>query len=211
MDAPKTSLLACAAAAVLMLGCNTSEPKPQPEELAPALRAFVLDEVPSDVENRTFIDFGGKAHVVGYKLEPSGIVRPGETVKMTLYWRSVAPLTKGWGLFTHLTGPSGKRLENFDNVGPPREQAAGGQALPPSKWQPGKVYVDEQQLMLPRNLTDSVVTITVGIWKGNARLDVLSGRADNVRRAIVAHVKTGVIPPKPVAKKPVTKKNVPTR
>ncbi len=77
---------------------------------------------------------------------------------------------------------------------------AGEQALAPSSWQPGKVYVDEQEFEMPRGISDSEVTIVVGVWKGNARLSVISGSADRENRAIIAHVKTGVRPAKPVAK-----------
>ncbi|MEZ4227225.1 MAG: hypothetical protein R3B13_40170 [Polyangiaceae bacterium] len=196
----------CAALTLLATACTNTEPSAPPPELQPSLRAYVLDEVPSDVDNRTFVDFGGKVHLIGYKIEPSGIVRPGQSVKMTLYWRSVAPLTKGWRLFTHLTSPGGSRLENFDKFGPLREpNALGDQSLPPDQWQLGKVYVDEQNLTLPGNITDPVVTLTVGIWRGNARLDILSGRSDGTRRAIIANIPTGVVPPKPVAKKEPSK------
>jgi hypothetical protein len=192
------------AVAVLALfvatGCN-EKPKQAPAPLSAALADHVLDDVPSDLENRTFIDFGGKVHVVGVRIEPKGIVRPGEKVKLRLYWRSVEPLTPGWSLFTHLVNARGQRLENVDNVGPLRERgAAGEQALAPSSWQPGKVYVDEQEFEMPRGISDSVVTIVVGVWKGNARLSVISGSADRENRAIIAHIKTGVRPPKPVAK-----------
>lgn len=193
-------LLGCAAVLVSGLGCNSTEQAPKAQELEPSLHAYVLDAVPSDVDNRTFVDFGGKVHLVGYKVEPQGIVRPGESFKTTLYWRSVSPLSPGWGLFTHLTSPRG-RVDNPDNVGPLRDNASGEQALPPSRWQPGKVYVDEQSLTMPRNIVDPVVTVTVGVWKGNARLDILSGRADADQRAIVAHIRTGLVAPKPVAKK----------
>jgi hypothetical protein len=200
MHALNRKLLGCAVALGFGIGCNSTEQAAAVQELEPALRAYVLDEVPSDVDNRTFVDFGGKVHLVGYKVEPASIVRPGDTFKLTLYWRSVAPLSQGWGLFTHLTSPRG-RLDNPDNIGPLRDNASGEQALPPSRWQPGKVYVDEQSLTMPRNISDPVVTVTVGIWKGTARLDIRSGRADSDQRAVIAHIRTGLVAPKPVAKK----------
>ena len=181
------------------VGC-ADKPQKAPEPVPAALATHVLDDIPSDLTDRTFIDFGGKVHIVGAKLTPAGIVRPGEKMRLVLYWRSVEPLTPGWSLFTHVVNARGQRLENVDNVGPLRERGASGtQALPPSAWQPGKVYVDEQEFGMPRGVSDPEVTVVVGVWKGNARLSVISGPSDRENRAIIAHVKTGVRPAKPVA------------
>jgi hypothetical protein len=38
------------------------------------------------------------------------------------------------------------------------------------------------------------VSIVVGVWKGQTRLDVISGSADRERRAIITNVRTGVVP-----------------
>lgn len=178
-------------------GCgDASKPATPPVDLA--LAQYVLDEMPSDVKHRTFVDFEGKVHLLGYDLSPDGPVGPGNKLKLKLYWRSAAPLSAGWSLFTHLVAPSGMRAVNADNAGPLRARSGDGpQALPPSSWQPGKIYVDEQEIEIPRDVKVPELSITVGVWKGKARLDVISGSADAERRAIVAHVKTGWVEPPP--------------
>jgi hypothetical protein len=179
--------------AALAVACSNPSGQEQQQDapVPAALRTFVLDDVPSDVPNRTFVDFGGKVHLVGWDVQPEGVVAPGSKLTLTMYWRSAARLDSGWALFTHLTGNGGKRIGNVDDVGPLR----GANGLSPSSWQPGKVYVDSQTFEIPRGIRDSEITIVVGVWKGNARLDVLSGRVDRERRAIVAHVKTGLARP----------------
>lgn len=182
---------------VAVSACSSKESEP-PAPVPPELMTQVLDEVPSDVPNRTFIDFGGKVHLVGWNVEPKGVVGPGQSLKLTMYWRSVAPLSPGWSLFTHMINGAGARVENVDNVGPLRARMGDGpQALPPSAWVPGKVYVDEQEITMPRDVKDAELTLVVGIWKGSARLPVISGPADREQRAIIAHVKTGVVPAPP--------------
>jgi hypothetical protein len=73
--------------------------------------------------------------------------------------------------------------------------------LPPSSWQPGKIYVDVQDIEMPRDITTPEVSIVVGVWKGQSRLDPISGGSDRERRAIVTTVSTGV-KPAPRTKRP---------
>jgi hypothetical protein len=183
----------------------------------PALEAKVLDSVPSDIENRTFVDFEGKVHLIGYAIAPKDeIVSPGSKLKLTLYWRSVAPLGSEWALFTHLIDGAGNKFGNTDNEGPLRRLKMGSegrevQALPPSAWIPGKIYVDEQEFEIPRDVNVPELTIATGIWREqllrmqtgdggvdlqNAmRLAIISGPSDGKQRAIVTHVKTGIVRP----------------
>jgi hypothetical protein len=185
---------------VLLFGGCAVERETTAEEPLPAeLDNHVLDAVPADIQNRAFFDFEGKVHIVGTAIEPQGVVLPGKSVNLTIYWMPVSRLDPGWKLFTHLTDASGRRLgrDNYDNIGPLRQPSGDDQALPPSKWKPGKVYVDTQELVIPPETWTPSVAITVGIWKGAHRLDVISGPHDRERRAIIATIPTGVVAPKP--------------
>jgi len=190
-------LLVAALVGALAAGCGKAQKKYKPEKVAPALQANVLDAVPSDIQHRLFTDFGGKVHLLGYNLEPEGVVAPGKKFKLTMYWQPISRLGPGWKLFTHILDASGRLVANDDNEGPLRTLQNNDQALPPSKWQRGKVYVDEQDIEVPAKVESPEITVTVGIWRGNTRLDVLSGLSDGKHRGIVAHVKTGLVPPKP--------------
>jgi hypothetical protein len=184
------------------------------EAIDPALAGFVLSDLPSDVPNRCFLDFGGKVALVGYAIDPVGVASPGTHVKLTLYWRSTGALGPGWGLFTHLVIPrEPHRL--LDSAGPLRKlvPAAGGgqrQALGPSEWEPGKVYVDQLDFDIPTNARAPELTVVAGVWRDalrvikdgetpdpklalpGLRLPVLSGPADDMQRGIVLHIETGV-------------------
>lgn len=188
----------------LSAGC-TQQPAEHTEKLDPALRAHVLDAVPSDISHRTFFDFEGKVHLIGYDLHPT-TVAPGQTLKLTLYWQSVAPLGPGWRLYTHILDGRGVPAQggNKDNVGPLRKIVHGNdQVLGPSHWVPGKVYVDQQEFALPDGIRTSVAEIVVGVWNGDLRLEVLSGPTDGHNGAVVVRVKTGLSePPRHVATKP---------
>ena len=166
-------LLLTAIVLALAAGCGKQKPA-APREVPAALQEYVLDKVPDEVETRTFIDFEGKVHLLAAEIQPQRAVSPGGSLKLTMYWKSVAPLDPGWSLFTHLVNPLGRQVENkvagdggFDNIGPLRRRASpdGPQALSPSQWTPGKVYVDTQELRLPRTIKSRKLTVLVGIGK----------------------------------------------
>jgi hypothetical protein len=117
-----------------------------------------------------------------------GPVPQGGRVKLTMYWKAVTKLDQGWNLFTHLVDGSGERILSIDNVGPIREWRETQQALSPSAWEPGKVYVDEQVFNLPASVKTDKVQVLVGVWRENDRLKILSGPHDPENRGTVATI-----------------------
>ncbi len=116
-------------------------------------------------------------------------------MKLTYYWRCDDTLEDGWLLFTHTKDEGSGKMGNLDYVGPLREQRKNNhQVLGPERWEKGKVYVDEQTYKVPDDVTGAEVTVIVGIWKGDARLRIVSGPNDGDNSAIVGKIKTGVAP-----------------
>lgn len=217
-------------ALALGLACSACQAAPAPAAAAtldPALAPYVLSDVPSDLPNHCYLDFGGKVALVGYAVEPKGVAVPGSHVKLTLYWQSLSPLGPGWGLLTALVVPGQKQDRALDNSGPLRKLVpsdGGGerQALGPSSWERGKVYVDPLEFDIPMNARVPEVTVVAGVWHDalrvikegepedpklalpGLRLPVLSGPVDDMQRGIVLHISTGLpaqLPP--AAKSPV--------
>jgi len=153
---------------------------------AERLKDFVLDAAPADVGTHVDADFGGKLTLLGARVEPTSGLKPGTKVKFTLYWRAQQKLDAGFKLFTHIVDASGERLLNIDNVGPLRELRSGSQALPPSDWLPGKVYVDEQAFTVPGNIKTDKIQILTGVFSKRGRLEITAGPHDTTRRAIAA-------------------------
>jgi hypothetical protein len=150
------------------------------------LKSFVLSEPPSDLGTRLDVDFEGKLTLLGIRVEPEGVAHPGDKLKFTLYWRVKQKLEPGFSLFTHIVDASGERLLNIDNVGPLREMRSGSQALPPSDWETGKVYVDEQSFTVPARVKTDTIQIATGVWSKHGRLEISAGPHDTARRAIAA-------------------------
>jgi hypothetical protein len=200
------------------VGCAqsaTSEGEEKPE-LAPELKALVLDEAPSDLPNPTFVDFAGKAALVGYAVEPARLAAPGSKLSLKLFWRSTGKLGDGYKVYTELVTPGGKRFA-VDGSGPVRQGA-----LNPSMWEPGKLYIDELDITVPAELEAARFSIVVGLKTvpiaaeepaapkagdekaeekakpegsfGDVYLSVVSGLADAKHGGVVATLETGVVP-----------------
>jgi hypothetical protein len=152
------------------------------------LGAYVLDRVPSDVGNRLDIDYDGKIVLLGAKVEPRGAVRPGQKIKVTLFWQVRSQVGPGWNLFTHVLDGAGERIANLDNVGPLRQWRGDHQVFGPWAWDAGKIYIDEQDLTLPKQIRTSTIQIVTGIWKASDRLPIRSGPRDRHQRGIAAEL-----------------------
>src|SRR4051812_8430740 len=108
------SVLGCSLLLAL-LACACAGPGDAPK-VDDSVAALVLSEVPSDVQNRAQVDFGGAVHLVGWDLSPSDRATPGSTIHLKLYWRAVKQLSPGWQLFTHITTADAPKPYAFDDV-----------------------------------------------------------------------------------------------
>jgi hypothetical protein len=160
------------------------------------LKPYVLEAAPADMAHKLDVNFENKVHLIGYQFSPEQ-AKPGAEVKLVYYWRCDETLEDGWMLFTHTKDEGSGKMGNLDFVGPLREQKNNHQMLGPERWERGKVYVDEQTYKVPEDVTGTEVTIFTGIWKGDARLRIISGPNDGDNSAIVGKVKTGVAPKQP--------------
>jgi hypothetical protein len=160
------------------------------------LKPYVLDAVPGSADLKKLdINFENKLHLVGVKVEPA-LAPPGTPVRLTFYWRCDEPIEDGWQLFTHIQHEGFDRPDNLDTAGPLREIKGGRQVLGPDRWERGKIYADEQSFTMPADLKGPDTLVYVGIWKGDARLRIVSGPNDGDNRAIVTKINTGLTPKK---------------
>lgn len=165
------------------VGGGSGGPTPEQTE---ALKSYVLEAAPADI-TKTDVNYDNKITLLGAKLDPPGPLKPGQRVKVTMYWKVNKELgEQGWRLFTHVLDGSGERVLNIDNVGPLRRIIGNDQALSPSAWKTGKVYMDEQEFALPKKIRTATLQVVVGIWKADERLPIVSGPKERDNRGIAA-------------------------
>lgn len=145
--------------ASLLCGCAqtpSAEPVEKPE-LSDAEKALVLEQAPSDIAHPMYIDFNGKAELVGYDLSSSGVAAPGSSFTLKLYWRaSSGSIGDGYVPFTQLVTPGGKRFEVQG------ASAIRMGTLAPAHWERGKVYVDELTASVPADIDAGRFDVVVG-------------------------------------------------
>ena len=74
------------------------------------LKPYILDSAPADLQHKVDVNFENKIHLVGYKFDPE-TAKPGQDVKITMYWRCDDALDDGWSLFTHLHDEQDRRQQ----------------------------------------------------------------------------------------------------
>jgi hypothetical protein len=102
--------------------------------------------------------------LIGYDLEPADL-RPGDTVKLTLYWQARAWAGAPYTTFVHLLDPTGRNVAQAD--GPPFDGLH-----PTNHWLPGERLRDERYLTLPEDAPPGRYLLEVG-WYDPATQDRL--------------------------------------
>lgn len=135
----------------------------------------VLDEPPTP-EHPYRINFDDRVELLGYDLglPHEGYVGPGEAFTITWYFQVNAPVPGGYQPFVHIDGP-GQRI-NADH-----EPVEG--RYPVRLWEPGDIVVDRQEVRVPANYRRGDLTIYMGFYSGESRLEIKSGPKDDVNRA----------------------------
>jgi len=114
-----------------------------------------IDE--ATIPQRVHVTYGDQAELIGYALDRQA-VRPGEALRLTLYWRALARLDRDYSLYIHLFGWNGQRVGQRDSY-------PGGGAYPTRLWQPGDVLVDSYLVSIaPTATVPSRGLIEVGLY-----------------------------------------------
>ncbi len=110
-------------------------------------------------------DFDGKIVLRGYDIEPSvpAALRPGEQVKVTLYWQAQQSLDRSYTVFVHLFGQTyNARSGNFlwgQHDGIP---VAG--TYPTTSWPAGLLVVDRHVLTIDAQAPSGDYVLEIGLY-----------------------------------------------
>ncbi|HIE55241.1 MAG TPA: hypothetical protein EYP90_08700 [Chromatiaceae bacterium] len=92
--------------------------------------------------------------MLGYDLADD-TVRPGETLRLTLYWQALETPPGHYTVFTHVAAPDGRIVAQLDGL--PDDSLTG-------TWLPGEVVVDEREILLGLDGGDGRYALRVGLY-----------------------------------------------
>ena len=119
-------------------------------------------------------DFSGSASLIGYDLDRSEDLKPGNPLTLTLYWQGQAGFERSWTVFAHVVDAEGR-------IWGQRDQLPGEGAFPTTGWTPGEYIADTRQIFLNAATPPGLYFIKVGLYDAQtanfARLPVGEGDA----------------------------------
>jgi len=148
-------------------------------EVLPRERSF---DLPDDIAHPLELRLGDVAHLRGFEINPDtscacaegGLLYPGDTIDLTLYWQAEGPADLDYTVFVHFLGPDRRPHGQVD-----RPPAAG--SAPTTSWAPGQVVVDTMSLSVAADAPPGMYRVAVGMYDAatGGRLPVTdaSGRA----------------------------------
>jgi hypothetical protein len=98
-----------------------------------------------------------KVEIVGARLEP-GRALPGETVKVTVWFKVLGEISQDYGVFVHLEDMEG-RLERLN-----ADHSPVGGTHPTSRWKKGETVVDTFQIYVPQGAPLRGLNVWLGLW-----------------------------------------------
>ena len=144
-------------------------------EILPRDRLF---ELPADIAYPLDLTLGTSVHLRGFDLisplaeegTAEGILQPGDTLALTLYWQADGPTDIDYTAFVHLVGPDGRPHGQVDRF-------PGGGEAPTTSWAPGQVIVDEIILSVATDAPTGAYHVAVGMYDAasGGRLPVTDG------------------------------------
>ncbi|MCP4166731.1 MAG: hypothetical protein GY759_12690 [Chloroflexi bacterium] len=122
----------------------------------------------ADTVNANFDD---RIQLSRYELDSTQL-RSGEVLSLALHWQALAPLTRDYSVFVHLTDDNGILQMQ-------RDSHPGAGALPTSGWTPDRLIVDQHQLLIPTNImTPARLRLDVGLYDFETQTRLALGDTD---------------------------------
>jgi hypothetical protein len=112
---------------------------------------------PDSTPNAVRQNFGNLVQLAGYKMG-ARVLKPGETLHLTLFWQALAPIDVNYSVFTHVRGEA-EALWASDDAWP-QDGAA-----PTSTWTVGQIITDTYALTLSPDTPAGTYDVEVGLYE----------------------------------------------
>jgi uncharacterized membrane protein len=112
---------------------------------------------------------GPVLRLLGYSLG-EGALKPGQVLKLTLFWQALADVSRDYVVFVQLQDEKGKVWAN-------RETAPVDGSYPMAGWQAGQLVRDPHDFVVPAAVPDGPYHLVVGLYRATdrERLAVVAG------------------------------------
>lgn len=138
-------------------------------DVRPSGRTFVLPRI----SHPQTAQIGDSIKLLGYDLDKTR-VRPGESVRLTLYWQALSRPAQSLTVFAHALDEGGVLRGQKD--APPR-----GGELPTDRWLPGEVVTDAYDIVIAPDAPDGTYRFEVGMYVLETGVRVPATDANGVR------------------------------
>jgi 4-amino-4-deoxy-L-arabinose transferase-like glycosyltransferase len=150
-----------------------------------AVRLQTINILPNDSEfpNPLDANFDNKAALIGYTLDKRA-VRPGEVIRLTLYWRALAPMETSYSVLAQVVGGNDRWAWNN---GWPVEGLA-----PTFTWEPGQIVEDVRELRIGETTPPGLYDIEIGLYSDDGRLPLVADDGHHVGdRVLLSKIRVG--------------------
>jgi hypothetical protein len=181
----RSALVAAGLVAVVSAACVDQGPGPQPRKLEPSYVAeHLLAKPPAGEFPRLEVSIGGKVVYLGNSIDKPSVA-PGQTVRVTHYWRVIEPVGAGWKVFALVRGAP--NTADFMNLTATDMEIAHG----PASWKAGELIEDIQDITLRPDWRSATATLYVGliaVGEHGAGDRMAASGAHTQDRAVIARV-----------------------
>ncbi len=110
------------------------------------------------IQNPVNARLGDAVEFLGYDLNASNAIKPGDTLRLKLYWRALKPMDTSYKVFTHL-------INAQNEIFGQRDQEPLDGARPTTSWAAGEIFADSYEFQVAPNAPPGVYQIEIGMYK----------------------------------------------
>ena len=109
-----------------------------------------------DIQHPSEVTVGENIRLLGYALEREQ-VKPGDTIRLTLYWQALSSMETSYTVFTHL-------LDAEHGIRGQKDSIPGNGALPTTSWVEGEVITDVYDLVVDAAAPPGSYVLEIGTY-----------------------------------------------
>jgi len=169
------------ALAVALGGCRKPRERALTKDQQRQIEEAILAEAPTP-QIPIGATFDDRVRLIGVDVDRPQIA-PGQSLKVTWYWESLAAAPGGWKVFVHFEGSGRRNIHDHHPI---------GELYPIARWEPGQIIRYELTIPVPNDYPVGTAHLYAGVFEEEAWRE----RKQNLRMEIVnaPEVRTTVHP-----------------